>query len=191
MQVVQRYERLAEGDVGTILTIYAYLADYEKPKKRELGIWSDALIPADQRMTSLVHQKGSRIVMQIVHGSSQSQADPGKAKIQDVISLFAAAAGRAKRAGFDGVELHAATAISSPSSSPRSGITGRMPTAGREKTAFGCSLKGTVRSGKRLARTIPSGSSSIPLMRNRAASHKRMRSGWESSWTGRASMRSR
>ncbi|MCH4035744.1 MAG: NADH:flavin oxidoreductase [Lachnospiraceae bacterium] len=129
--IAARYEALAEGEVGTILTSYAYIAGDEKPQKHELGIWNDALIPAYEELTRRVHERGSRIVMQIVHGSSQSQADPEhavilgpsavpnpisglvpremtKEEIRQVTLQFVKAAERAKKAGFDGVEIHAA-----------------------------------------------------------------------------------
>lgn len=125
------YEALAKSGVGTIITSYSYITDYEQPQKYQLGIYSDAMIPAYKELTDAVHKYGSRIVMQIVHGSSWGQGYPESAKIlgpsavkhpdsglvskemtkeeiKDVIQYFAEAAKRVKAAGFDGVQIHCA-----------------------------------------------------------------------------------
>lgn len=125
------YEDLGRAKVGTIITSYTYITDYEQPRAHQLGIYKDEMIPAYRELTAAVHELGSRIVMQIVHGSSWSQGYPETARIlgpsggmhpesglvshemtkeeiQEVIRLFAAAAGRVKAAGFDGVQIHCA-----------------------------------------------------------------------------------
>lgn len=129
--IAKLYTNLADHHVGTIITSYTYITDYEQPNKNQLGIYSDALIPDYQKVTEQVHQHGGKIVMQIVHGSSLSQGYPKKARIlgpsaipnpdsglvpqemtmediHQVTMLFADAAQRVKKAGFDGVEIHAA-----------------------------------------------------------------------------------
>lgn len=125
------YEKLAQGEVGTIITSYSYVSDYERPMKYQLGIYKDELIEKYRPIVNMVHQYGSRIIMQIVHGSSSQQADFGTAKvlgpsavanlntgivpkemtiedIQNVIQLFIDAGKRVKAAGFDGVQIHCA-----------------------------------------------------------------------------------
>jgi 2,4-dienoyl-CoA reductase-like NADH-dependent reductase (Old Yellow Enzyme family)/ribosomal protein S18 acetylase RimI-like enzyme len=129
--IEEMYVNLAKGGVGTIITSYTYISDYEQPQKYELGIYKNEMIPAYRVITDRVHEAGGRIIMQLVHGSSLSQGYPEKAKIlgpsaipnprsgmtpkemtiddiHHVESLFALAAERAKKAGFDGVEIHAA-----------------------------------------------------------------------------------
>ena len=125
------YEKLAQGKVGTIITSYSYVTDYEKPMSNQLGIYKDELIDQYKSITEMVHSYGSKIVMQIVHGSSSQQADFDTAKvlgpsavpnlytgfvpkemtiedIQNVIQLFVDAGKRVKEAGFDGVQIHCA-----------------------------------------------------------------------------------
>ena len=72
-KILSLYQDLARGGVGTILTSYTYIADYEQPAKNQLGIYSDSFIPDYQKVTDAVHALGSKIFMQIVHGSSHSQ----------------------------------------------------------------------------------------------------------------------
>ncbi|MFR3729292.1 NADH:flavin oxidoreductase [Lacrimispora sp.] len=125
------YRELAKGGVGTIITSYTYITDYEQPAKYQLGIYNDSFIEAYRDLAETVHAYNAKIVMQIVHGSSLSQGYEEKAKIlgpspvknpvsgitpkemtkediQTVIQAFANAAGRVKAAGFDGVQIHCA-----------------------------------------------------------------------------------
>lgn len=130
-EITRIYRELAEGGIGTIITSYTYIADYEKPADNQLGIYSDELTDKYRAVTETAHSGGSRIIMQLVHGSSFRQADPENARIigpsavthpdsgltpkemsvsdiADMAELFAKAAARAKAAGFDGVQIHAA-----------------------------------------------------------------------------------
>ncbi|MCR6546403.1 NADH:flavin oxidoreductase [Dehalobacterium formicoaceticum] len=125
------YRNLALCGVGTIITSYTYITEYEQPDKHQLGIYNDSFVEAYRDLTDTVHTYDTQIVMQIVHGSSLSQGYPERAKIlgpsaivhpasgitpqemtkdeiQDVVRSFADAAGRVKAAGFDGVQLHCA-----------------------------------------------------------------------------------
>lgn len=130
-QIKLLYENLSKADVGTIMTSYSYIADYEQPSKNQLGIYKDDLIDDYKKITESVHQYGSKIIMQIVHGSSKSQGYKEQAKIlgpsavehptskitpkemtiediENVIKLFVEAGRRVKEAGFDGVQIHCA-----------------------------------------------------------------------------------
>lgn len=125
------YEELAAGGVGTIITSYAYSTADEQPNPRMLGIYDDSFIPEYRSLVDAVHERGVSIVLQMVYGGSSTKLNPPSKRIlgpsavphprtgivpleatEDDISMlvdaFAAAAQRAQRAGFDGVELHAA-----------------------------------------------------------------------------------
>lgn len=129
--IAQMYVSLANGGVGTIITSYTYISEYEQPQRYELGFYKDEMLPLYRVLTDRVHEAGSKIIMQLVHGSSLSQGYPESAvilgpsalpnprsgmvpkkmtteDIRRVENLFADAAERAKKAGFDGVEIHAA-----------------------------------------------------------------------------------
>ena len=124
------YEALAKGGVGTIITGYAYVAGY--PNRPDMfGIYDDSFISEYSKLTETVHKYNANIILQLVHCGSYTLIDiaggktPGpsavenlhskktpiemqKQDIQDVQSAFAEASVRAKKAGFDGVEIHAA-----------------------------------------------------------------------------------
>lgn len=125
------YKNLALGGVGTIITSYTYITEYEQPEKYQLGIYDDSFIEAYRDLVDAVHGYDTKIVMQIVHGSSLSQGYPERAhvlgpsaiahpisgitpkemtknEIQEVIRSFADAAKRVKTARFDGVQIHCA-----------------------------------------------------------------------------------
>jgi len=125
------YDRVSKGGVGLIITSYAYISETEKPNKGMLGIYSDTFISHYKKLTDLVHKNGSKIILQIVYGGSQTKYNTSDRLIwgmssvphkktgvipkemnQSEINLlkkyFADASVRAKKAGFDGVQIHGA-----------------------------------------------------------------------------------
>ncbi len=124
-------EELAAGGVGTVILGYAYVTADEQPNPRMLGIYDDSFVPEYRALVDAMHERGARVVSQIVYGGSATKLEPPSARIlgpsavanpktgvvpveasaRDIEWLeeaFAAAAVRARDAGFDGVELHAA-----------------------------------------------------------------------------------
>lgn len=130
--IMNSYEDLAKGGVGLILTGYAYISAEEQPNPRMKGIYDDSFIDEYRQLTDRVHAHGSKIAAQIVYGGSQSHhpkaesmnilapsavknrvtgitpKEASKEDLRHIITLFGDAAERAQRAGFDGVQIHAA-----------------------------------------------------------------------------------
>jgi 2,4-dienoyl-CoA reductase-like NADH-dependent reductase (Old Yellow Enzyme family) len=126
------YEDLAKGGTGLILTGYATVSGEEQPNPRMMGIYDDSFIEDYKALTDRVHKHGSKIALQIVLGGSQNhhpdrdymkilgpsavenrvtKVTPKEASLEDlaqVSDMFAAAARRAKAAGFDAVQIHGA-----------------------------------------------------------------------------------
>jgi len=132
-QSVDLMRRLAENDVGLIVTGYAYVLKNGQSFPDMNGIQTDDHISGYQEMTGAVHEVDGRIVMQIAHCGSASETvaktggdymavslvdnmpDYGRrprvmtdADIQEIIAAFGQAAGRVQEAGFDGVQIHGA-----------------------------------------------------------------------------------
>lgn len=125
------YQQLAKNDVGLIVTGYANIVEEEKPNAGMMGIYSDDFIDEYKRLTDMVHQHESKIVMQIAYGGTKTTYQVGERvifapsdrpergtntqgktmsleDIEYIVNAFASASLRAKQAGFDGVEIHAA-----------------------------------------------------------------------------------
>jgi 2,4-dienoyl-CoA reductase-like NADH-dependent reductase (Old Yellow Enzyme family) len=127
----EMYRRLAEGEVGMIITGYAYVSPEGKGSPRQGSIADDRYIRNWQAVVSVARQRDVRLIMQIVHAGRQTTpdiigtypmapsavADPttgiipramNHAQIEHEIRAFGAAARRAREAGFDGIQLHIA-----------------------------------------------------------------------------------
>jgi 2,4-dienoyl-CoA reductase-like NADH-dependent reductase (Old Yellow Enzyme family) len=121
---------LARGGIGLIISGHAYVDRVGQAGPRQLGIYSDELVPGLKEMVSAVHSAGGRIVAQLAHAgyfaaTKLSGLEPWAATgevdimegqrhtmtvddIQKTVNAFAAAAERAVAAGFDGVQIHSA-----------------------------------------------------------------------------------
>jgi 2,4-dienoyl-CoA reductase-like NADH-dependent reductase (Old Yellow Enzyme family) len=120
----------AEGDVGLIITGAAYVSKVGHCFIGQAGVHRDDLLPSLTSMSQAVHQAGGKIVMQLHHGGifanpeytgrtslgpsalNTEKGPMGEAmtteQIHETVAAFRDAAGRAKKAGFDGVQIHAA-----------------------------------------------------------------------------------
>jgi len=127
------YIRLAKGGVGAIITGYAAVqADGKGNGFAPAMIDSDKSIPAYKEITDAVHVSNTPIIMQINHCGRQTRSkstglptvapsalrdtffsedipkELSESEIYEIISNFVSAIVRARKAGFDGVELHLA-----------------------------------------------------------------------------------
>lgn len=122
--------QLAQGGVGLIITGHTYILPVGQAGSRQLGIYKDELVAGLKEMTDAVHREDGKIVLQLAHAGCQANAglsgmEPvgpsvfqvdGKSicremtveNIAETVKAFGEAAGRAKQAGFDGVQIHAA-----------------------------------------------------------------------------------
>jgi len=125
------YGRLAEGEIGLIITGHAYVHPAGKASPRQIAVFDDRFIPGLASLAEAVHRYPSKIFVQIAHAGRQTRPkDCGCAPlapsavfepttkvmpremteddIRQTIGDFVRAAGRAVKAGFDGVQLHMA-----------------------------------------------------------------------------------
>jgi 2,4-dienoyl-CoA reductase-like NADH-dependent reductase (Old Yellow Enzyme family) len=120
--------QLAEGGVGLIISSHSYVSREGQAGPWQLGIYSDKLVAGFAEMTKAVQNASGKIVMQLAHAGVQANSSltgkPPKGpsgfekipagqemnheEIQKVIGAFGDAALRAKTAGFNGVQIHAA-----------------------------------------------------------------------------------
>lgn len=129
-RLIETMIALARGAVGLIISGHAYVRPEGRATPRQLGIHKDELIHGLKEMTAAVHECGGKIVAQLAHagnfaaekligqpplvvsdfdGLAKSPRKEITAKdIREIVGAFADAAGRAKAAGFDGVQIHSA-----------------------------------------------------------------------------------
>ena len=123
------YSELARGGVGLIVTGHAFITPEGKTHPEMLGVHCDELIPGLRLLADAAHANGGRIALQINHGGRQADREavpvplapsplssPGgrtpremsPAEIAATVDAFGQAACRAKVAGMDAVQIHAA-----------------------------------------------------------------------------------
>ena len=126
-RLVGFYETLAKGGAGLLITGHIYVERRGQCSARQMGLYSDDLIPGLRRLTDTVHRHGARIFAELSHAGSQvampdlspiapspvrneifggEAAEMTENDIGDVVAAFTGAARRAKAAGFDGIHLH-------------------------------------------------------------------------------------
>lgn len=133
--VTKRYidhiSSIAKGGVGMMVLEASYVSPEGKGFVNELGIHSDTVIPGFRKLAAAAHAHGAKIGVQIYHAGRQASSKvSGKpsvapspipeptvqempheltvSEIKRLVQAFGAAAGRAKKAGLDFVEIHGA-----------------------------------------------------------------------------------
>jgi len=125
------FRALAEGEVGLIITGHAYVHPLGKAGPNQIAIFDDRFVPGLMRIAEAVHGGSSKVFVQLAHAGRQTKKrhiggtpvspsavpDPVSKsapremtprEIEALIADFIRAGLRARDAGFDGVQLHAA-----------------------------------------------------------------------------------
>ena len=125
--LVEYYRARARG-TALIIVEHEYIMPQGMAHKGQLSMSDDSVIPAFKTLTDAVHGEGAKIIAQLNHAGAKA-SDTGMTtlgpsavafqegtvpeelthdQIKEIIQAFADASVRAKKAGFDGVEVHAA-----------------------------------------------------------------------------------
>lgn len=130
-KLLRVYEELAQTRIGLIITGCAFILEEHQPNPGMIGIYGDSFIDEFKELTDMVHAYGGKIVIQVDNGSTQARynvagrkiwgpsavadletgivaTEMTKDDIRNLVRAFGAAAARAKRAGFDGIQIHCA-----------------------------------------------------------------------------------
>lgn len=130
-QYIKYHEAKAKGGFGLIITEDYGINRHAAGYLRVAGLYDEAQIPGHKEMTDAVHKHGSKIFAQIYHAGRQSKSTVNggaqivaasamscpwnremakeltKEEIKQIVKEFGITAGNAKKAGFDGIEIHA------------------------------------------------------------------------------------
>ncbi|MDQ0219079.1 NADPH dehydrogenase NamA [Peribacillus cavernae] len=122
------YPSRAVGGVGLVFTEATAVTAQGRISPQDLGIWSDEHVEGLAELVSLIKEQGSKTGIQLAHAGRKSEVreeiiapsalafneeyktprEMTKQDIQETIEAFKKAAERAKKAGFDIIELHGA-----------------------------------------------------------------------------------
>ncbi len=126
-RLIRRYEALAKGGVGGIITGFIGVSDQGKASDNMTMINKSENIEEFKKITNRMHEMGTPIIAQLNHCGGQSKEEsthmpvvaPSKiadykaremneVEILNVIEAFVKGVKNAKEAGFDGVQIHLA-----------------------------------------------------------------------------------
>lgn len=113
----------AEGGFGLVTTCASHVSSAGKAFLGQLGCFDDRHLPGLERLAAGLRAQGAVSSLQLQHGGIRSLSDGSElagpsahsetgaramseAEIENIIAEFVAAARRAERAGFDGVQIH-------------------------------------------------------------------------------------
>ena len=128
-QLCDYIEDLCRGEVGLIISGHAHVTRRGQAGPRQMGIYSDTMIDGLKRVTSVVHQNGGVIAVQLGHagqkgiGKNEHAAHGPSERIKNgaiqatemttddikfTINAYGDAAERAVKTGFDAIQIHSA-----------------------------------------------------------------------------------
>jgi len=125
-QHIDHYERIAKGGCGLIIIEAICVVREGRFSDAQLGLWSDSHIEGLNKIVEKCHKYGARVLVQLMHSGYNTapsvSSDPiapssldGKnarsmtlEELKELEGRFVRAAERARKAGFDGIELHGA-----------------------------------------------------------------------------------
>lgn len=130
-QSIAYYAARAAGEFGLIIPEYIAISPYGIGNSKEAALWDDEYIDNLKKLTNAVHRNGAKIFAQLHHSGMMcveknigaQPAGPSaiaaanylekvreysNEEVYELIDAYAQAALRAKKSGFDGVEIHAA-----------------------------------------------------------------------------------
>lgn len=128
-ELIAYYDARAKGGVGMVLTEYAFVTPAGRSSDHQISVAGDDMIPGLKKLAEVMHSSGTKIGLQLQHGGRRGMGENCELvapsaiamefgartphaltneEIDTLIEAFIAAAVRAKKAGYDLVEVHCA-----------------------------------------------------------------------------------
>jgi 2,4-dienoyl-CoA reductase-like NADH-dependent reductase (Old Yellow Enzyme family) len=181
---VAYYLARARGGVGLITVEMASPEKVGRHRRREVGIYDDRFLPGLTRLVDEIHGAGAKASIQLGHGGGHTRADicgetpiapsaiphpvyettfetivpeeMSEARIDATVAAHAAAAVRARTAGFDCVEIHAAHGYLISQF--------HAPFENRRSDMYGGSLENRARFGLEVLRAVKAAVPGMPVV---------------------------
>lgn len=117
--IVDVYRAYAQGQVGGIISGFTSIAPYDGVLQGAMRFTHDRHVEGHRRITDAVHAAGSRMFLQaalldttVPHpgggGVVKSVNELSREDLQSFVDVYQEAAVRAEKAGYDGMQIHAA-----------------------------------------------------------------------------------
>jgi len=131
--IVEYHRRRAAAGCGLIIVEHAFVHPLGRHTRTQIGVCSDSHVPGLRRLASAVRDEGAVVALQLAHAGSRGSAgvlgrpplapsavrhpnepngdmpeELAPDQIAELVRAFGDAAARAREAGFDAVEIHAA-----------------------------------------------------------------------------------
>lgn len=108
-ELIEWYERIAADKVGMIIVEATCVAEDGKLRENQLGIWDDSFVDGLKKLSAIGKKYNVPMLIQIHHaGFKEKIKDVSEEVLDNILDKFVTAFERAKRAGFDGIEIHGA-----------------------------------------------------------------------------------
>ena len=108
-RLIEWYERIAQDEVGMIIVEATCVAEDGKLRENQLGLWDDKFIEGLKKVSDIGKKYNVPMLIQIHHvGFKEKIAEVSENILDDILEKFVLAFERAKKSGFDGIEIHGA-----------------------------------------------------------------------------------
>ncbi|MEG2346680.1 MAG: NADH:flavin oxidoreductase [Cetobacterium somerae] len=108
-ELLEWYKDVAEGGTGLIIVEASCVAEDGKLRDNQIGIWDDSFIEGLSKVADIGKKYDVPMLIQIHHAGFKDEVARVPEEVLDkILDQFVEAFKRAKKAGFDGVEIHGA-----------------------------------------------------------------------------------
>ena len=107
--LIEWYRMIAKSGVGLIIVEATAVEESGKLRENQIGIWNDSFIEGLTKVANEIHKYDVPCMIQIHHaGFKEKISEVPEEELDRILKLFEEAFVRAKKSGFDGIEIHGA-----------------------------------------------------------------------------------
>ena len=107
--LIKWYGMIAKSGVGLIIVEATAVEESGKLRENQIGIWNDSFIEGLTKVANEIHKYNVPCMIQIHHaGFKEKISEVPEEELDRILKLFEEAFIRARKSGFDGIEIHGA-----------------------------------------------------------------------------------